>query len=330
VICPDQTSQCEDGQTCCKLSSGEWGCCPLPNAVCCTDHEHCCPTGYTCDVPEQKCNKQNGKSISWSRKVEATPVEWVNGDHAIKVGQRCHDGSSCSDQYTCCLVSAASYGCCPLPQATCCNDYTHCCPHGYQCDLPRESCIQEDGGLEIPWTLKVPSRPAAPRAEQGLCPDEESRCQDGSTCCGGSHSNGRRKCCPYENAVCCSDGLHCCPADTTCNTASMMCESNGINMAISWRLLEKTVGVGFLFAAKNDVTCPDQTSKCPAGSTCCQTQAGFYGCCPFKEAICCEDKLHCCPSGSKCDVEHSTCIFDDSGAALPWDIFGHRRAKTVV
>jgi hypothetical protein len=28
--------------------TGEYGCCPLPKAVCCTDHEHCCPNGFTC------------------------------------------------------------------------------------------------------------------------------------------------------------------------------------------------------------------------------------------------------------------------------------------
>lgn len=48
------------------------------------------------------------------------------------------------------------------------------------------------------------------------------------------------------------------------------------------------------------------------------------------QATCCEDKLHCCPQGSKCDVEHSTCIFESSGAALPWEMFGRRRAKTIV
>ena len=30
VICPDGKSQCEDGQTCCQLASGAYGCCPLP------------------------------------------------------------------------------------------------------------------------------------------------------------------------------------------------------------------------------------------------------------------------------------------------------------
>ena len=30
VVCPDK-SACADGQTCCKLASGEYGCCPKPN-----------------------------------------------------------------------------------------------------------------------------------------------------------------------------------------------------------------------------------------------------------------------------------------------------------
>ena len=30
VICPDKLSMCPDGDTCCKMSSGLYGCCPLP------------------------------------------------------------------------------------------------------------------------------------------------------------------------------------------------------------------------------------------------------------------------------------------------------------
>ena len=44
VPCGDGTS-CSSGTTCCKLSSGQWGCCPYPEAVCCDDGEHCCPSG---------------------------------------------------------------------------------------------------------------------------------------------------------------------------------------------------------------------------------------------------------------------------------------------
>ena len=30
VVCPDG-SECHDGCTCCPMSSGDYGCCPLPN-----------------------------------------------------------------------------------------------------------------------------------------------------------------------------------------------------------------------------------------------------------------------------------------------------------
>ena len=30
VVCPDGKSECQDGNTCCKTSSGGYGCCPLP------------------------------------------------------------------------------------------------------------------------------------------------------------------------------------------------------------------------------------------------------------------------------------------------------------
>ena len=30
VVCPDGQSECKSGQTCCKLASGNYGCCPIP------------------------------------------------------------------------------------------------------------------------------------------------------------------------------------------------------------------------------------------------------------------------------------------------------------
>ena len=30
VVCPGRQVQCLDGQTCCKQSGGQWGCCPYP------------------------------------------------------------------------------------------------------------------------------------------------------------------------------------------------------------------------------------------------------------------------------------------------------------
>lgn len=33
VVCPDGQSQCKDGQTCCKLATGQYGCCPIPKVL---------------------------------------------------------------------------------------------------------------------------------------------------------------------------------------------------------------------------------------------------------------------------------------------------------
>jgi hypothetical protein len=48
----DSNHSCPDNKTCCRLSAGNgtsWGCCPMPNAVCCPDHKHCCPNDYACN-----------------------------------------------------------------------------------------------------------------------------------------------------------------------------------------------------------------------------------------------------------------------------------------
>lgn len=50
----------------------------------------------------------------------------------------------------------------------------------------------------------------------------------------------------------------------------------------------------------NEVLCPDKSSKCPDGSTCCLLEQGTYGCCPVPNAVCCPDMLHCCPNGFQC------------------------------
>ena len=56
LVCPDGSLCPDSGFTCCQLSSGGYGCCPFPHAVCCSDHEHCCPEGTTCDVASGSCN----------------------------------------------------------------------------------------------------------------------------------------------------------------------------------------------------------------------------------------------------------------------------------
>jgi len=56
VICPSG-SMCPDANTCCLTKAGRYGCCPLPDAVCCSDMRTCCPHGTTCDVYSKNCRQ---------------------------------------------------------------------------------------------------------------------------------------------------------------------------------------------------------------------------------------------------------------------------------
>jgi hypothetical protein len=55
-----------------------------------------------------------------------------------------------------------------------------------------------------------------------ICPDK-SECPGDETCCSlGDETYG---CCPFAQAVCCSDYLHCCPNGKICNVAAGTCDS---------------------------------------------------------------------------------------------------------
>ena len=313
VQCPDRVSYCPQNYTCCLLSSGMYGCCPYPTAVCCPDHTHCCPHGTTCDVKQGTCIRQTdstGISAIWS-KVGKTMV-------------KCHDGSSCAGKETCCELSSGGYGCCPYEEAVCCSDGLHCCPHGTTCDVKQGTCIRQtdSSGISAIWS-KVGKTMVKCQMDHHVQGRRHAvKCHDGSSCAGKETccelSSGGYGCCPYEEAVCCSDGLHCCPHGTTCDVKQGTCirqtDSSGISAI--WSKVGKTM-----------VKCLDGSS-CAGKETCCKLASGGYGCCPYEEAVCCSDGLHCCPHGTTCDVKQGTCIrqTDSSGISAIWSKVG----KTMV
>uniref|UniRef100_A0A8B9TB20 Granulin precursor n=1 Tax=Anas platyrhynchos TaxID=8839 RepID=A0A8B9TB20_ANAPL len=278
--CPDGTSECPSNATCCVTPDGSWGCCPirchlLPaalgavrllspaerecvpmsphstpgwwravtrGAVCCSDGQHCCPQGTTCDLERS-----------------------MFGD------VKCDDQMSCPDGNTCCRLSSGAWGCCPLeevggtggtrtgpqgrdgqdasprdvprepcplpgvphapgglgavspvphlppmsPQAVCCPDHVHCCPQGYTCDPQGGTCLQ--GGVRLPWLSKTPARG---RAGDVKC-DDETSCPDGNTCC--RLSSGAWGCCPLEQVGGTGSG----PCAPSLGTMGMGCGSLG-------------------------------------------------------------------------------------------------------
>ncbi|NWU96243.1 GRN protein, partial [Upupa epops] len=212
-----------------------------------------CPPGSRCSADGQSCLTPPGMGgHAWAPR--AVP---------------CPDGQSeCPDNATCCETVSGTWGCCPMPQASCCADRVHCCPHATRCDLAHGRCLSPTGasvplGTTFPSWKRQSSLPVMQR--QQLCPGHRSACPDGSTCC--RMASAQYGCCPLQNAICCSDGQHCCPQGTVCDLEHSSCRSAQPTLALP-----------------QDVRCDNETS-CPDGSTCCRLSSGAWGCCPLEQVL---------------------------------------------
>uniref|UniRef100_A0A8C8SRV6 Granulin precursor n=1 Tax=Pelusios castaneus TaxID=367368 RepID=A0A8C8SRV6_9SAUR len=292
VQCDEQTS-CPDGNTCCRLATGAWGCCPLVEAVCCQDHLHCCPKGYTCDPASGACQAPSN-SLPWLEKTPAR-VTATSGGRDVQ----CDEQTSCPDGNTCCRLATGAWGCCPLVEAVCCQDHTHCCPKGYTCNLAQGGCKQNL--LSTPWVSKAPAHLAsAPQSRDVKC-DETYSCKDGQTCC--KSLTGAWACCHLPNAVCCEDHQHCCPLGYTCNLAAQSCEKQ---QAMPRAESPSTALLPASPEPSNDVSC-DAQHYCHDRQTCCKAASGAWACCPYKKGTCCSDGLHCCPHYFRCSARGLQC-----------------------
>ncbi|XP_071546738.1 progranulin-like isoform X3 [Panulirus ornatus] len=338
VVCPGGLVKCPDLMTCCELANKEFGCCPFPSAVCCTDHVHCCPQDMQCDVRHQACLKK-GFPVKFFWKVPVQPelIEQIESgttsedQHVEEETQKyleeeftenkCPDDHRCPGDFTCCKMYSGQYGCCPFHDAKCCLDGFHCCPGGSQCNPKTGACSYVKLNFSLnAYPLKTKMIPEVPRtltdlrtSDEGLA-DPGSKCPDGHpcpekfTCCQMLHSG--YGCCPYSEATCCTDLIHCCPKGTTCNTTLGTCD---VQKKMRWSLLSRSSMTNKLsempgFKAeveeehheRLDIVCPDERFQCREGDTCCQMKDGNYGCCPMPDATCCPDHESCCPNGYDC------------------------------
>ncbi|XP_078012096.1 progranulin isoform X3 [Phascolarctos cinereus] len=291
VICPDARSQCSEGTTCCQLPSGSFGCCPLPNAICCPDHQHCCPEGTMCDLQMSKCLSKKGDTTDFVTKLPAETVQDVKCDGEV----------SCPEANTCCRLQSGSWGCCPFPEAVCCPDHKHCCPHGYICGP--EGCKTEHH--IVPWLRKMPAR--SNMMSTSVDCDQHTRCPDGQTCC--PSLRGGWACCQLPHAVCCEDQEHCCPSGYTCNVKARSCEKQGSAQPPTSSLPLS------LAMDQGDVQCQGQ-HYCHNNQTCCRNSVGAWACCPLNKGVCCADGQHCCPDGFRCGAKGTKCI---RRKKLRWD-----------
>ena len=79
--------------------------CPIKNAICCEDHLHCCPSGYTCDVADGRCNKGD-LSIPFLKKISASKVKETKEETVTCPG----GAAECPDGTTCCQLSSGQWG----------------------------------------------------------------------------------------------------------------------------------------------------------------------------------------------------------------------------
>lgn len=312
----DETSACPTGTTCCRQKSGVWACCPLPQAVCCDDHEHCCPQGYKCDIVHESCDHPFLLSMLWFKKKPAlrsmTQQTSANtraiADSAVvdvEYKHKCDAQTSCPRDNTCCFMKKLNkWGCCPLPQAVCCGDGEHCCPSGYTCDTTRNTCLK--GHLEIPWFKKQEAKfTQGSEVAHGVVQcDSTTSCPTGSTCC--RLTTGQWGCCPHVKAVCCDDHVHCCPGGYTCDVQAGTCIRTSSSHTVALAVVHPHT--------KDEVMC-DATSHCSETQTCCKLSDTEWACCPFKQAVCCEDMKHCCPMGYVCDSKAKGCT---RASSLTW------------
>lgn len=78
-------------------------------AVCCADHVHCCPQGYTCDPSWGIC-QESSHVLPWAPKQSALTTQ----SHGI----RCNATVSCEEGQTCCKGVSGDWRCCQLPNVS--------------------------------------------------------------------------------------------------------------------------------------------------------------------------------------------------------------------
>ena len=151
----------------------------------------------------------------------------------------------------------------------------------------------------------VSSHPLLSDSTSNDCGDSTS-CLAGQTCCKSETGYG---CCDGVDAVCCIDGLHCCPRGSTCdlvdNTCKLMAVKRTNNIKATTILAAAKKGPIKLPSESANNICPiiagdPHRYECPSFNTCCIRSDGKYGCCPHKNAVCCADGIHCCPENKIC------------------------------
>ncbi|XP_048380644.1 progranulin-like [Stegostoma tigrinum] len=304
VQCPDGRP-CPDESTCCKLESGSYDCCPVEKNVQCFNGTKHCGRHHTGDTdPSSSALKYPSISVeSKTLEMETALRNNVNMDSSVVYCDRTH---YCLDGYTCCRIVTGGWSCCPQVQTVCCYGGSMCCPQDNT--DPSSSAVKypsipmEGNTLEMETALST-----SVNSDSSVLCDRTHYCPNGNTCC--KTRTGSWSCCPLLQAVCCNDGIHCCPYGTRCDLQRLRCVQD--SASVPWLIKEPAMiwseALQSSLSSDGSVVYCDDTHVCKAGSTCCRLWNKTWGCCPYRNAHCCFDGQHCCPKYHICDIRHQSC-----------------------
>uniref|UniRef100_A0A8B9UA63 Granulin precursor n=1 Tax=Anas zonorhyncha TaxID=75864 RepID=A0A8B9UA63_9AVES len=216
VKCDDETS-CPDGNTCCRLSSGAWGCCPLEQGTSWGCPVSCPPPSSICTLAMGMCQFGGGGFPYTS------PLPTPHNQPLQQCGQ-CGTGLGGGHGVLgggCRMSPSRCVPICPPPKAVCCKDHQHCCPRGYTCNAATQSC--EKLLAATPLRFPVPAGPplSPPRPVATIPADTARACPPGQRCCRSKDGSWAR--CPFAQGSCCEDGRRCCPAGYRCARGGREC-----------------------------------------------------------------------------------------------------------
>lgn len=211
-ICEDGVTRCSKSNTCCPGKIDSYKCCPVENGICCNDGEHCCPANTTCDLKRMTCIATSLVSVPESNVIPSDSKYFIkNTKLAFKTNNVCPDHVHyCSGNDPCCRTPTGIFTCCNYPYGSCCADGLHCCPYGMIC-IGNITCAKVNVATSISILDTMPSDHLKDKFQS--C-GNDTYCPNDNTCC--QTSNGNWRCCPMQNAVCCSSGHTCCPSLTSC------------------------------------------------------------------------------------------------------------------
>jgi len=160
----DNVNRCPEHTSCCRLFTGQWGCCPLQNV----------------SAVWVFCVREIRQRSS-DMKIQGALSVYIS---FIRI-------------YLCKIRRVIR-----CVQAVCCPDKEHCCPQGYTCDTASMSChklimLQLETVPLTPVYLPDYKPSFTPLKNREIKCDDQFSCNDDETCC--KTSDTTWGCCPSPN-----------------------------------------------------------------------------------------------------------------------------------